>query len=368
MGSPTSMSKDLPLTHSHQIPRSTVNTTPAKPSGPIIVPKSKRRVMSQAVLDSVAHKPRKHLGDVLYNPILKPAKLQSSSRFGFSSTPRPLPLALIRDNENSTLTVKISRVHLTPSAREEITSRRAVWGTDVYSDDSDIVAACIHAGWIRGEWSDDIDANLLELQGPPSKSRSRSAAVDQTPQDVLTAPPTTGPVQVPLHRDLHVTVLILPALEKYASTTRFGIQSREFGGTYNGRKSSHDGISFMVTGIRWVDGAAPQSRLRGKARRERIRKAMGEVQRAHVIDLGEAPKKNGEIKAPKTQSSGDGDKENRPTTNGHGRDDKQMPDVEAAGSTNENGNANEDMKMQDDEAPNDKDQKADATAETTTAT
>lgn len=333
------------------------------------MPKSKRRVTSQAVLDSVANKPRKHLGDVLYNPILKPAKLQSSSRFGFSSTPTPLPAALIKDNENSTLTVKISRVHLTPAAREEITSRRAVWGTDVYTDDSDVVAACIHAGWIRGEWPDDVDTNLLELQGPPSKPRSRAAAVDQTHQDVLTAPPATGPVQVPLHRDLQVTVLILPALEKYASTTRFGIQSREFGDTYNGRKSSHDGISFMVTGIRWVDGAAPQSRLRGKARRERIRKAMGDVKRALVIDLGEVPKKNGETRSPKTQSSGDGDKENRPFTNGHGQEDKPGADVEAAGPAKENGheNGHEDTRMQEDEAPNDTEGKTEAPAAMTAA-
>lgn len=195
------------------------------------------------------------------------------------------------------------------------------------------------------------------------------AATDQAPQDVLTAPPTTGPVQVPLHRDLQVTVMILPALEKYASTTRFGIQSREFGGTYNGRKSSHDGISFMVTGIRWVDGAAPQSRLRGKARRERIRKAMGEIQRALVIDLGEGPKQNGEAKASKTQGNGNCDKENHALTNGHGREDKQGADVEAVGPAKENGNesGHEDTRMREDKGPNNTEEMADAPAVTTAA-
>ncbi|KAK8040112.1 histone deacetylation protein rxt3 [Apiospora rasikravindrae] len=321
--SPTGLPKDFGLTHNHQIPRSNgaaptsapkqVNTTP------VIVPKTKRSVNSQAVLDSVSHKPRKHLGDVVYDSSLTPAKLMSPSRFGFASTPRPLPMAMIRDNENSTLTVKIPRAHLTTVAREEITTRRAIWGTDVYSDDSDVVAACIHAGWIRGEWSNDIDTDLLDLRVQPTKSKGRNAAppaADQGPQEVLTSPPTTGPVQVPHHRDLHVTLLILPALEKYTSTTRFGIQSREFGGTYNGRKSTHDGISFMITAIRWVDGAAPQSRLRGKARRERIRKAMSEVQRAHVLDIGGDSKKLQKKlpPAPTTtkivNSSVDGDKEN----------------------------------------------------------
>lgn len=298
------------------------------------MPKTKRSVNSQAVLESVAHKPRKHLGDVVYDASLTPAKLSSPSRFGFASTPRPLPMAMIRDNENSTLTVKIPRAHLTTVAREEITTRRAIWGTDVYSDDSDVVAACIHAGWIRGEWSNDIDTDLLDLRVQPPKSKGRNAVVapEQGPQEVLTSPPATGPVQVPHHRDLHVTILILPALEKYTSTTRFGIQSREFGGTYNGRKSNHDGISFMVTAIRWVDGAAPQSRLRGKARRERIRKAMGEVQRAHVLDIGDAKTKKpaSSTTAPTTKTvSLDGDKENHPAANGvngsNGVDAKASP-------------------------------------------
>jgi hypothetical protein len=100
---------------------------------------------------------------------------------------------------------------------------------------------------------------------------------------VLSEPPKTGPMPVPENRDLHVTLLILPRLQKYASTTRFGIKSREFGGPVGDeeahQRAIHDGISFMVTGLRWVtNGAAAQNRLRGKARRERIRKALAEVE------------------------------------------------------------------------------------------
>lgn len=226
---------------------------------------------------------------------------------------------MIKDNENSSLTVKIPRVHLTPSAREEITTRRAVWGTDVYTDDSDVVAACIHAGWIRGEWPDDVDVGLLELQKPASKSKQRILPAEQH-LEVLHSVPESGPIHVPADRDLHVTLLILPPLEKYASSTRYGIQSREFGGTYNGRKSIHDGLSFMILSVRWVDGAAPQSRLRGKARRERIRKAMSEVNRSQVVDMGEmeAPSKatardQGAIQGgqPRRRNT-DGNKENHP--------------------------------------------------------
>jgi hypothetical protein len=324
--SPTGFMKDFPLTHSHQIPRSSQNGSTSLSSrpviqSPVILPKPKKTIISQAVLDSVAHKPRKHLGDVVYDPELKPAKLRSLyPKFGYSSTPRPLPMKLIKDNENSTLTVKVPRTHLTREAREEITSRRAIWGTDIYTDDSDVVAACIHAGWIRGEWADDVDQELLDLGTPVVKSKSRNGtaasgaaitALQATPE-VLTSPPAGGPVQVPLHRDLHVTVLILPCLEKYGSTTRYGIKSREFGGTYNQRKSVHDGISFMIQAVRWVDGAAPQSRLRGQARRERIRKAMSEVHRAQVVDIGEAKKPATADKQASKNGNADANKENHP--------------------------------------------------------
>ncbi|KAF4805802.1 hypothetical protein CGCSCA5_v015019 [Colletotrichum siamense] len=305
--SPTGLAKDLPTAHHHHVPRPTnqhthqVKEAPAKQAvqspTAVIPPKPKTVVSSKAVLESVAHLPRTHLGDVLYEPKLKPARQVPNvpSSRGFSTTPTPLPWDMIKNKENCTLTVKVSKVHLTPSAREEITARRAVWGTEVYTDDSDIIAACIHGGWIRGEWADDIDADMLDLdrglaalekEVPANKRRKEKEKEEKARQEAnaatfLDKPPKTGPVTVPVERDMHVTLLILPRLEKYSSTTRFGIQSREFGGRYNGRKSIHDGISFQILGIRWVtNGAGTQSRLRGKGRRERMRKAMGEMNAA----------------------------------------------------------------------------------------
>lgn len=299
---PSPTGKEFGLTHHHQPPRSTATQPPKTPiptSAPI--PKPKKRVASQAVIDSVADRPRKHLGDVIYKVQLKPAGLHSShSKHGFTSTPVPLPKDRILNNENSTLTVKVPRAHLTSAAREEITSRRAIWGTDVYTDDSDVVAACIHAGWIRGEWGENVE-DLLDLHKPASSKTQQnrapsSTSADEQHQEVLTSPPPTGPVHVPTGRDLHVTVLILPGLEKYSGSARYGISSREWGGVYNGHRSEHDGISFMIWSIRWVDGAAPQSRLRGRARRERMHKAMGEVLRSQVVNVEQkdiAPSKKG---------------------------------------------------------------------------
>ncbi|OBR03435.1 histone deacetylation protein Rxt3 [Colletotrichum higginsianum IMI 349063] len=302
----TGLTKDLPTAHHHHVPRPApqhthVREAPTKQAvqspTSILPPKPKTIVSSKAVLESVAHRPRTHLGDVLYEPKLTPARQIPNvpSGRGFSSTPTPLPWHIIKDKENCTLTVKVPKVHLTPLAREEITARRALWGTDVYTDDSDIIAACIHGGWIRGEWAEDVDVALLDLdrglsapekEVPATKRRKEKekeekARLEANSATYLDKPPKTGPVSVPADRDMHVSIVILPRLEKYSSTTRFGIQSREYGGRYNGRQSIHDGISFMITGIRWVtNGAGTQNRLRGKGRRERMRKAMGEMNAA----------------------------------------------------------------------------------------
>ncbi|OHW99044.1 histone deacetylation protein rxt3 [Colletotrichum incanum] len=352
----TGPTKDLPAAHHHHVPRPAhphthVKEAPAKqvvqsPTS-ILPPKPKTIVTSKAVLEAVAHRPRTHLGDVLYEPKLKPARQIPNvpSGRGFSSTPTPLPWHMIKDKENCTLTVKVPKVHLTPLAREEITARRALWGTDVYTDDSDIVAACIHGGWIRGEWADDVDVSLLDLdrglsapekEVPATKRRKEKekeekARLEANSAMYLDKPPKTGPVNVPADRDMHVSIVILPRLEKYSSTTRFGIQSREYGGRYNGRQSIHDGISFMVTGIRWVtNGAGTQSRLRGKGRRERMRKAMGEMNAASRGLNGAAlerekqrlDKIRGEIvsgtwwKKEKGRENGATDKEERSTSEG----------------------------------------------------
>lgn len=77
---------------------------------------------------------------------------------------------------------------------------------------------------------------------------------------------------VPPNRDLHITILILPQLEKYSSCTRFGIRSREWGGKHNGYTGVHDGLSFMILSIKWVDGVdSYEERTEGKKMKLRPR-------------------------------------------------------------------------------------------------
>lgn len=275
--------------HHHHAGKQARSVTPQpKPEveAPVIPPKTKTVVKSNAVLESVAQKPRLHLGDVMYESVIKTGRLlpNTPTNRGFASKPKPLPLDLIKGKENSVLTVKVPLVHLTPVAREEITARAFLWGTDVYSDDSDVVAACIHGGWIMGEWTDDVDTAMLNLdnsEGKDGKDKSSKAKAHRPELDsegLITGPPAAGPLPIPANRDLHVNLLILPRLVKYSSSTRFGMTSREFGGTFGARHAVHDGLSYMIKSIRWVEnGGQLQARLRGQARRERMRKAMREV-------------------------------------------------------------------------------------------
>lgn len=224
--------------------------------GPTI-PKPKQVIKSKSVIDSVAHYPRDHLGSIIYtselrpsNPSSKSAARGSTSRRGYSSTPIPLPR--FDGRENCTVTIQVPQVYLSKDSREEITARRPVWGTDIYTDDSDVIAACIHAGWIRGEWSEDVDISLLGLEIDASDGPSEGAAMVANGKNIkgkgmlLNKPPPKGPM-VPLeNKDLHITLLVLPTLEKYSSVTRFGLKSREWA-------DNHDGLSFMILSIKWVD-------------------------------------------------------------------------------------------------------------------
>lgn len=298
--------KDLLMTHHHAPPRSVAhgqtrdpNARPPVPlPNPVVAspPRTKRRITNTAVFESIVNKPREFLGDFVYELSFRPARVQDPRtgrppRHAYSSTPKPLPMDIIRGKEGSTLLVKVGRQHLSPSAREEITSRRAIWGTDIYTDDSDVVAACIHGGWIRGEWPEDVDVSMLGLgDGHENEVRDskdgetgrvQDSAGSKPDADFLPEPLFSGPVQMPEGKDMHVMVIILPNLEKFSSTTRFGIKSREWGGRFGrqGQRSSHDGLSFMIKSVRFVtNGALPQSRLHGQARRDRMRKTLQVVQ------------------------------------------------------------------------------------------
>src|SRR5262249_58971286 len=112
------------------------------------------------------------LGSELYTPNLEPSppspasSVLASSKGGFRSVYKPSRTFTERDL-NCTFTIRIPRFYLLAEERLRICTDRCLWGTDLYTDDSDPLAAAMHAGWIRAEWPPDLDTAQLNLTPPP---------------------------------------------------------------------------------------------------------------------------------------------------------------------------------------------------------
>lgn len=250
--------------HHHPPPRSLASSAAAMP----VLREPRTIVNIEPLLASVVHLPRHHLGSTLYAPhIGVPTEKESleSAKFGYTTTPQPIPR--FDGKENCTFTVRVPRFRIDASHREEICARRALWGTGVYTDDSDPVAAAIHSGFIRGAWGEDVDTNMLDLEIRDSYQHAPQGETAASGSKSGDAKPRIPPIPPP-DKDLHITLLILPKLERYESSVLFGIKSRSWGGT-------HDGVSFKVLRIDWVDEGVGRGEERGgEARRKRLRNMM----------------------------------------------------------------------------------------------
>jgi hypothetical protein len=246
-----------PLGHQnhHIAPREIVHVAPP-------IPKPTLKVLSDSVLAGAAQNERNHLGSVLYAVefITPPhASTPIDDKWGYCMQYKP-SRRYTDDNENCTLTIRVPRDYLTTEIREKLCSDRYIYGTEIYTDDSDPILAAIHSGWIRGSWPSGVDTSLMDLPPPPPKN------APVIPE--LTAPPAEGPVLPPPNLDCHIKILILPTLVNYAPSLRFGVKSRDWG-------DNHDGCSFMVTGVKWVDEGTERAHERaGKAKKTRLAKEL----------------------------------------------------------------------------------------------
>lgn len=283
--------------HAHA-PASVRALTPPPP-----IKKPTKSLFLLPIIRTILDKPRRHLGSHLYAPNLSPPSIRAtpeSGKFGFVTTPNPLP-RFSATEENCTLTVRVSRYFLDSVHREEIVARRALWGAGVFSDDSDPVAAAIHGGFVRGEWSEELlgltgntegdeGTSLMDMDPPIMDVEIGDSVHDGTFSGTtnsisIARPPT--PTVPPPDKDLHITLLMLPALDHYASMTLYGLRSREWG-------DSHDGMSFMVLGVEWVDegGRGKVLERGGKARRRRLEYRGCLSQAPPSMSSGIAPEKN----------------------------------------------------------------------------
>ncbi len=192
----------------------------------------------QSVLEDASKQPRRHLGSHVYEATTKLPKANSSldDQFGYASKPKRLPRFEVNPI-NCTFTIRVPRFYLKPRQRQHIVLERHLWGARVYRDDSDPIAAAIHSGWIRGEWDDTVDVAMLDPR--------ITAANDPTDAEEVLIKRPAAPVTPPADVDLQIEILILPRLQEYSGTVEYGISSR--------KSKAHEGLSFMINKIRWVE-------------------------------------------------------------------------------------------------------------------
>lgn len=192
----------------------------------------------QYILDEAAKHPRRHLGSQLYEATTELPKPNSSldDQFGYASKPKRLPRFAVNPI-NCTFTIRVPRFYLKPRQRQHIVLERHLWGARVYRDDSDVIAAAIHSGWLRGEWDETVDVSMLD-------PRITAANDPSDAEETLTKVPS-APVTPPADMDLQIEILLLPQLQEYTGSVEYGLSSR--------KSKGFEGLSFMINKIRWVE-------------------------------------------------------------------------------------------------------------------
>ncbi|KAF1345311.1 histone deacetylation protein Rxt3-domain-containing protein, partial [Delphinella strobiligena] len=228
-------------------------------------------VSNQALLSSISHRPRKHLGSELYATKLGLPPRDSTpldAKFHFRSRMKLLPR--FEGKENCTFTIRVPRAYLASTSTpedeqnaiagglEEICRTRAIWGAEVYTDDSDVVAAAVHSGWLCGDFGEYND-DIHEIFGEEFADQTNASL-----GNIISEKPKT-PVRPIPNSDLHVTVLVVPPLTSYAATTQHHLRSRGWG-------CDHDGMSIMIHSLQFVNEAKTNrfTERGGAAKHQRI--------------------------------------------------------------------------------------------------
>jgi hypothetical protein len=110
-------------------------------------------------------------------------------------------------HEHAQLVVRVPSVWLTftnPAVKQ-----RKLWGTDIYTDDSDVVAAIIHTGLYTPP---SLHPLLQEYARSTETSNTGSQRIEDRMPDY----------------DLAVTLRVVPRLSRYTGTVRHYLRSRDW--------------------------------------------------------------------------------------------------------------------------------------------
>lgn len=99
---------------------------------------------------------------------------------------------------------------------------RKIWGTDVYTDDSDLGLVLIHAGWVRWNRQANQDTEEVKRKNPRD-------------DDVI-----------------QVTVRVVPRLVRYTATERNGVRTRSWGNGHDGSSIVVEGAQRVTVGLMWL--------------------------------------------------------------------------------------------------------------------
>ncbi|KAH3683747.1 hypothetical protein WICPIJ_005266 [Wickerhamomyces pijperi] len=204
------------------------------------------KVNNADVLEYASKFPRKHLGSIIYTPT--PTKethkqLRDFQDIEISEDEKTRIVPLLPELNtyiNSIVTVRIPSFQIIDLLNNENYNKRAIWGTDVYTDDSDILLVLKHNGFLPTQ--DSEVEQLIPNEG----------SVKSTPGNLLNTQNIQQNVSNFKHflniigGDIHVDLIILPRLTTYKGIFRNGLNSRDW-------ETGHDGVSFALFGVRYGD-------------------------------------------------------------------------------------------------------------------
>ncbi|KAK9473570.1 histone deacetylation protein Rxt3-domain-containing protein, partial [Dipodascopsis tothii] len=199
---------------------------PSRPASANAAPGPRLVVRSDETLAAADRFPRLHLGSLVYTPTPDSAKyVRPAPTYGDLVTKSLLtvagesliPRGLVEAQINAVLQIRIPYRFLNREKNPHVLHRE-LWGTDIYTDDSDVVAALYHQGY---------------LPHRPAADESRPTAVPDTRVFYLK------------EADCVATIRILPRLERYVGSYKHELNSRSW-------LKGHDGMSFQIENVRFV--------------------------------------------------------------------------------------------------------------------
>ncbi|KAG7831213.1 hypothetical protein KL919_000447 [Ogataea angusta] len=227
---------------------------------------------SKETLLLAAKFPRKHLGSIIYQAYptketrcmylqnIEPEHMHEDSQVTNELASKRIELlpAYFANYINCTVDIHIPYQCIPDNVN--VYDRR-LWGTDIYTDDSDIVAILYHCGVLKSADPSAPDSGLC-IRTPEDSEKSGESIIDNEKGTIKfsrhTGPLTPGNLENRSNvikqavdssdaNDLVVTLLILPRLGVYQGTYRNNYYSRTWGS--NGRL--HNGVSIALYAVKW---------------------------------------------------------------------------------------------------------------------